>query len=192
MKRLLITALLLATACKRAETPATGTAAAAEPAPGSTEWKVRNARSAAPAQISMGATVLDGTPIDSVPGAILAAGDNGWTCWASDPRTEADDPVCLDEQGMAFEQAFLKGQTPHLTGMAIAYMLKGGVSASDTDPTKMAPDSGQPWIQEPPQIAIAMPSPRSYAGLPTHRRPDGPWVKFAGTRYAYIVIPSGN
>jgi hypothetical protein len=187
MKRVLITALLLIVACKKAETPPP---AAAAPAPGSPAWKVANARSAAPAQIAMNATVLDGVVYDSVPGATLAAGDNGWTCYASDPRTEADDPVCLDEQGMAFERAWLAHQTPHLTGMGIAYLLKGGVSPSDTDPFKMAPDSGQPWIQEPPQIGIAMPSARSYTGLPTRRRPDGPWVKFAGTPYAYIVIPS--
>jgi hypothetical protein len=140
----------------------------------------------------MNAAVLDGTPFDSVAGAQLASGDNGWTCYPDAANTPADDPICLDEQAMIFSQAWSKRQTPHLTGMAVAYMLKGSESASDTDPLKWGPDSGQAWISDPPQVAIAMPSARSYAGLPTRRRPDGPWVRFAGTPYAYIVIPSGR
>lgn len=188
---LLLSMLLAVAACKKAEAPPAEPAAAA-PAPGSPAWKVASARSAAPAEVSANATVMDGSPWDSVPGAQLAAGENGWRCYADNPATSADDPLCLDEQALVWAAAFMAHRPPRLTGMAIGYMLRGGVSASDTDPLKAAPDSGQPWIQDPPQIAIAMPNARSYTGLPTTRRPDGPWVKFAGTPYAYIVIPSGH
>ena len=193
MKRLTAAALLLLliVACKKADAPPAETAAA-PPAPGTPAWKVLNARSAAPAQISMNATVVDGVITDSVPGATLAPGENGWTCWADNPATNNEDPICVDEQGLVFVRAWISRQPPRLTGMGVAYTLKGGSpTASDTDPYKAAPDSGQPWTQEPPQIGIVMPSARSYTGLPTRRRPDGPWVRFAGTPYAYIVVPSG-
>ena len=188
MKRVLVTALLLLVACKKAETPPPADTA---PAPGSPAWKVASARSAAPAEVSANATVMDGSPFDSAAASQLAAGENGWRCYPDNPRTEGADPICLDEPAMQWVAAFMARRPPRLTGMAIGYMMRGGVSASDTDPFKAAPDSGQPWIQDPPAIGIAMPSARSYAGLPTHRRPDGPWIKFAGTPYAYIVIPSG-
>ncbi len=42
-----------------------------------------------------------------------------------------------------------------------------------------------------PQTVIELARDGGYTGLPTTRRPDGPWVKFAGTPYAYIVVPSG-
>lgn len=187
MKRALMLSILLLVSCKRDGTPP----AASEPAPGSPAWKVRSARSAAPADVSANATVRDGNPADSTPGAQLAAGDNGWVCYPDDPRSEAADPICLDDGAMTWMAAWVAHRPPRLTSMAIAYMMQGGLSASDTDPFKMEPDSPQPWIQEPPQLAIAMPSSRSYTGLPTTRRADGPWVKYAGTPYAYIVVPAG-
>jgi hypothetical protein len=61
--------------------------------------------------------------------------------------------------------------------------------ASDTDPAKMQPDSG--WIMDGPSIYLVMPSASAYTGIPTTRRTTGPWVRYSGTPYAYIVVPAG-
>ncbi len=180
--------LLTLAACKKADAPM----ASAEPElpPGSRAWKIRNARSAAPAVIAMGAYVIE---FDSVGRPdTLETGQSSWVCMPDSPQTAANDPVCADDQAMRWVDAWYSRTRPGLTGMGVAYALQGGAVASDTDPLKMTPDSGQAWLLDGPSIYIAMPSPRSYAGLPTTRRADGPWVRFAGTPYAYIVMPAAR
>ena len=184
----LLLAVTMIAACKKEPEPMAD--ANPEPPRGTPQWKIVYARSAAPAQISANATVQDVGATDSTPGDTLARGDNGWTCMPDNPRTDANDPWCIDEESQKIMAAFATRTAPRLSGMAIAYMLQGGVSASDTDPFKMRPDSGQQWIVDPPSILIMMPSARSYAGLPTTRRTDGPWVRWSGTPYAHIVVPA--
>ena len=176
-------------ACKKTAPPPM---VEANPPPphGTTAWKIFNARTAAPLDISSSATIMDVMVGDTGITTKLVEGDNGWTCYPDDPSTEANDPFCTDEEGMRWMEAWKAHRPPRLQGMAVAYSMQGGASASDTDPFKLAPDSGKPWIVDPPSIAIAMPNARSYAGLPTTRRADGPWVRFAGTPYAHIVIPA--
>ena len=184
-------ALITVTACKKNE-PDTQVVEMA-PAPGSVPWKIQNARSAAPAGISAGATVRDVLNPDTAWGPVLVQGaDSTWTCFPDNPASTQNDPFCVDTEGMRFMEAWRARRPPRLNAMAVAYVLQGGVTSSDTDPFKMAPDSGQQMIVDPPYIAVAMPNTRSYAGLPTRRRADGPWVRFAGTPYAYIVIPSSG
>ena len=187
----MIAALVVVTACKKTE-PDTQVVEMA-PAPGTVPWKIQNARSAAPPSISAGATVRDVLNPDTAWGPVLVQGsDSTWTCFADNPATTQNDPYCTDGEGMKFVQAWRTQQPPRLTAMAVAYILQGSASYSDTDPFKAAPDSGQQPMMDPPHIAEAMPNARSYAGLPTRRRADGPWVKYAGTPYAYIVIPSSG
>lgn len=183
-------AVALTTACKKSEPQLVETSP--PPARGTLPWKVANARSAAPPEISAAATVFDWKANDTATAERLIAGDNGWICYPDDPQTEGNDPICIDEQGQRWFEAWQSHRAPQLTGMAIAYALQGAESASDTDPFKTQPDSGQSWIVDAPYIAIAMPNARSYAGLPTTRRTDGPWVKFARTPYAFIVIPAAR
>lgn len=184
-------AVLVLFACKR-EPPPPMADANPEPPRGTLPWKLHNARSAAPSDISANATIMDVAPTDTSARATLVQGENGWTCFPDNPGTDANDPFCVDEEGTRWMEAHRVRRAPRLNGMAIAYALQGGVSASDRDPFKMAPDSGQQWLVDGPSIYIAMPNARSYAGLPTTRRSDGPWVKYAGTPYAYIVIPAGT
>jgi len=187
---LALLALALAAGCrKKEETKAA--AGPPEPAPGSPEWNIRSARGAAPPSVSVASRVM-AWPADSAAGLEIAPGVGGWTCMPDDPRTPADDPVCRDDQSLSWYQALRNHRPPVLTGMAIAYRLKGGNTASDSDPFKMAPDSGQQWITDPPSIEIAIPVGRSsvlFRGLPTTRTANGPWIKWARTPYAVIVMP---
>lgn len=189
-RTLLIAALVLVTACKKTETPEN--TAEAEPQPGTREWKIRNARSAAPPMIaaqSMVVEVRDSTmALDT-----LERGDSAspWVCFADDRNTQPNDPVCADDQGMRFFHAWISRQPPRLTGMGVAYALQGGYTASDTDPYDMTPDSSG-LLSDGPAIYIVMPTAAAYTGIPTTRRTDGPWVRFSGTPYAYIVVPAGT
>lgn len=187
--RALAVLAMLATACSRAEAPVNR--AEAEPEPGSREWKIRSARSAAPPMVSAGATIVeirDSTyAIDTLE---AGAEGNPWTCFADDRLTAHPDPICSDDQGMRWYAAWMQRQAPRLTGMGVVYALQGSGAASDTDPFKMQPDSG--WLMDGPSIYIVMPSQAAYATLPTTRRTTGPWVRYAGTPYAFIVVPAGD
>jgi len=185
-------AVVLLAACSRAEAPATREDA--QPERGSREWLVQTARSAAPEAISATAAVVamrDSTmALDTLEPA--SAGST-WTCFADDTTTQHEDPVCADAEAMKWFAAWSTGnrQGPRLAGMGVVYALRGGAVPSDTDPYMMRPDSGG-MVMDGPSIYIAMPNTSAYQGLPTTRRSDGPWVRYAGTPYAYIVLPAGN
>jgi hypothetical protein len=162
--------------------------AAAPPAPGTTEWKIRNAMSAGPEYVASGATLLEMVPNDTAM-PTLRAGTNGWTCFTDDPRTPANDPTCADDEMMKAFEAYRAHKPPRLSGMALLYALQGGQLASITEPGKARPDSGQAWTTIGPTVFIMMPDARAYRGLPTTPAPGRPWVIWAGTPYAALVVP---
>jgi hypothetical protein len=174
-------------ACAK-EQPKVAAAPPAGPAKGTTEWKIQNAMSAAPMVIASAAAVLD-LPGSDGKMAQLKAGTNGWTCVPDDPNTPANDPTCTDAGFMDWFGAWMQHKPPHLTMPVIAYMLQGASDASNTDPFKMKPDSGQPWVITGPHIMVAVPDPRSLSKFSTDWKSGGPYVMFAGTPYAHLMIP---
>ncbi len=153
-------------------------------------WKIASARSAAPADVSRDAQVLDLPATDTSHGEELVLGASGWTCWPDDPKTPATDPVCEDEGGREWEYAVQSRRAPRIAGIGTIYRLQGGNSASDIDPAKRAPDTGQAWIEDPPYVGIVPANPRQvFAGLPVTRQKDRPWVRYAGTPWAYLFVP---
>lgn len=189
-RRMLVAAVVLIAACSKAEAPANR--AEAEPEPGSREWRIRNARSAAPPMIaaqSMVVMVKDTTmALDTIERADSAS---TWVCFVDDANTPHNDPVCADDQAMRWFQAYITRTRPQLTGMGVAYGLQGGGVASDTDPFDMTPDSSG-FKMDGPSIYIVMPNAASLTGIPTTRRENGPWVRYSGTPYAYIVVPASS
>ena len=167
----------------------------APPAPGTPEWKVQSARSGGPAEISGLATVIDwpaeGDTTGNMP--VLAQGSNGWTCVPDFPGSPLDDPGCADSVAVRFYDSLMAGRPPAVRVMGLVYGPKGGQLASLTNPALMAPDSGTDWITLPPYIGVIMPDPRrSFSGLPTAPPAAGPWVAFAGTPYAMLIVPTGS
>ncbi len=51
-------------------------------------------------------------------------------------------------------QAYMSHRAPNTTAVGYAYMLQGGSDASNTDPFKVRPDSGQPWAIEGPHVMM--------------------------------------
>jgi hypothetical protein len=186
MRAVLVVAAVAALAGCKKEEPKT---ADTPPAPGTPEWKIRNATSAGPEYVASAATVVEMVPNDTVMPTIRA-GTNGWTCFTDDPRTPVNDPGCADDEMMKWYGAWLAHQPPRLTGMGLMYALQGSQLPSLTDPFKTAPDSGRAWVDVPPSIFIVLPDPRAFRGLPTAPVPGKPWVVFAGTPYAVLVVPA--
>ena len=185
-------ALTSLAACQGRE-PAPQTAA--PPAPGTPEWKIASARTGAPEGIASVATVIDwpaeGDTTGTMP--VLAQGSNGWTCVPDFPASPLDDPGCADSVAVRYYDSLMAGRPPVVRVMGLIYGPKGGQLASLTNPQQMVPDSGADWITLPPYIGVIMPDPRrAFAGLPTQPTPAGPWVAFARTPYAMLIVPTGN
>lgn len=183
-----------------ASPPGGAGAAAGSSATGSTESmlpsvaaasKVVNAMSAAPAAIAANATVLDLPPAAGAASPLLRSGSNGWTCYPDDPATPGNDPVCMDAQFLAFQQALLDKRTPAVTGTGLAYKLQGGSEASNTDPYASQPAAGQDWVSTPPHLLLVSPQRWDSRTYPGERNANAgtPFLRFPGTPYEHLEVP---
>ena len=144
---------------------------------------VADALGAAPAGLAKGATVMTGD------GKVLRKGSNGWTCMPDNPRTPGRDPMCFDKAGLAWAMAWM-GHKPLPAGpIGMAYMLKGGSDASNLDPYAKGPKGG--WVTTGPHVMLLSAEAAKASGLPAGAHPDTskPYVMFAGTPYAHIMMP---
>jgi hypothetical protein len=160
------------------------------PVPGSTAYKVGQAVSAGPEWLSSIATVAQWPLADTAQFTILRAASASWTCFPDQPMTPRSDPLCADDQFVGWLTAWrAHARSPQLTGMAVAYALKGFQVASESDPLKARPDSGRAWIELPPAVLVALPDAKTYRGMPTQPSAAGKWVLWAGTAWAVLVVP---
>lgn len=164
--------------------------------PGRTEAEaIADAMSAAPPAISGNATILEWP---SEPGGdfrVLREGTNGWSCIASTAfAREAflQDPTCDDAVWLEFEHAYLEGREPLIESIGIAYMLSGDAGASNTDPFATGPTDDNQWHVSGPHLMILVPDPAMLEGVSTDPHNGGPYVMFAGTPYAHIMVPVGD
>ena len=74
--------------------------------------QIENAESAAPASIAAAATITD------MEGNVLREGTNGWTCMPG-----LGDPMCLDEQWVAWIDAYVNKTEPNVTATGFGYMV---------------------------------------------------------------------
>ena len=182
-------ALLAAWACAKTEPAPEQAAAPAGPAPGTPEWKIQNAMSAAPTAVSGAATLMDWPATPDGQPTQLRAGTNGWTCFADNAQTPGNDPMCFDAQFGGWATAWMGHRNPNITGLGVAYMLQGGSDASNTEPFKMQPDSGQAWVDTGPHVMVVVPNVRNLAGLSTDHASGGPYIMWQNTPYAHIMVP---
>ena len=148
---------------------------------------IKSAMSAAPASIAKGATVV--TMDDKGGLRTVRQGTNGWTCMPDMPETPGPDPMCVDKNGMAWAMAWLTHKDPPADKIGFAYMLMGGSDASNTDPFATKPAAGQKWITTPAHVMVLNPG-SHFDGYPTTPGDaSAPYVMFAGTPYAHLMIP---
>jgi len=146
--------------------------------------KIAEALKAGPAELATNAAVVDWD------GTVLREGSNGWTCFPDVPSQPGVTPMCLDGQWLHWAHAWMNKQpVTGVTTVGLAYMLKGGWDASNTDPFAEKPPEGKEWVQSGPHVMVITPDPKMLDALPTDPNSGGPWVMWKGTPYAHIMMP---
>lgn len=161
----------------------TANAAAAHPSD-----PIESAMAAAPAAVSRDAAIVQAQPDGSM--KTLREGKNGWTCMPDSPTTPGPDPMCMDKNAGTWAAAWMGKKTPPADMPGVMYMLAGGTDASNTDPYAKAPTAGGDWVKTGPHIMLVG-SKAVLASYPSGPVPDtkGPYVMWAGTPYAHLMIP---
>lgn len=168
---------------------AAGPALAALPFQPTAQQVISSAASAAPRAVSDNASVVTYDQRGVL--RTLRQGSNNFTCMPDDPTTPGDDPICVDANGLEWILALAANKIPTPGKIGIGYRLQGGSDASNLDPMASAPADGATWIKSGPQILI-LNAGAALAGYPeaqTTPDPTRPFVMFAGTPYARLVIP---
>jgi hypothetical protein len=153
-----------------------------------TEALIKGAISAAPKAIGEAATIV--TFDATMETVVLRKGTNNITCIPDDPTTPTDDPVCTDENGLAWSIALMHHDPAPPPGIGFGYMLMGETAASNVDPFAAPPTDGK-WHQAGPHIMIM----NARDGSPGYPRPGlspdvaQPWVMWSGTPYEHLMIP---
>jgi len=164
---------------------------AAAPANGTAEASndpVESAESAAPAAIAHNASIVTAGADGAM--TVLRKGANGWTCMPDAPDTPGPDPMCFDANAGKWVDAWVHHAAPPANTVGIMYMLEGGTDASNTDPYAKQPTQDNDWIKTGPHIMVVG-SKDVLAGYPSGQKPDtaAPYVMWAGTPYAHLMVP---
>jgi hypothetical protein len=142
------------------------------------------AESAAPSSLSKHATILNRD------GQVVRIGSNGWMCLPDDPNTAGTDSICMNESWRNFMDALKNKKKPTYTQVGIAYMLQGDRPVSNTDPYATEPKPGDDWVDQlGAHIMVLVPDADTLKSVPTNPRNGGPWIMWAGTPYAHLMIP---
>ncbi|MDF0672858.1 MAG: hypothetical protein P0120_00750 [Nitrospira sp.] len=142
------------------------------------------AERAAPSSLSKHATIM------SRDGQVVRQGSNGWTCMPDNPGTTGTDSICMNEPWLTFMDAMKNKKDPVITQVGIAYMLQGDRPVSNTDPYATEPKPGDDWVEGVgAHLMILVPDAEMLKNVPTDSTNGGPWVMWAGTPYAHLMIP---
>jgi hypothetical protein len=179
----------LATAALAAETASPAHKAAAPPAAAKGDRAlIASAMSAAPSAVARGA----GVTVMGADGSMreLRKGTNGFTCIPDSPATPGPDPMCGDANAMEWVMAWVSHKPPTPQKVGFMYMLAGGTDASNTDPYATKPTSANHWVKTGPHVMVVGAG-DMMQGYPTSPTPNTtqPYVMWAGTPYAHLMIP---
>ena len=115
-------------------------------------------------------------------GAVLRQGSNGYTCFPD--MGAAGKQMCLDETWVQFLEALVEGATPPaVTTVAVGYWLQGEYPLSNEGPEA----EGGVMFDGSPHIALLVPE-EMRAALPTTPSSGAPWVMWADTPYAHVMV----
>lgn len=145
--------------------------------------KIARAMEAAPASVAAEATIVD------VDGRTLREGSNGWTC-LPEVVPGYGYPVCADDVWLALIEALRAQREPSVERLGVSYMLAGDAPVNNADPADTTRDEGEPWVEEGPHVMLAVPDPGMLEGIPTDPDAGGPYVMWAGTPYAHVMVPT--
>lgn len=149
-----------------------------------TDEMIASAMSAGPPSLAENATITDRA------GNVLREGSNGWTCMPDNPDADGTDPWCYNAPWGGFLAAYAGGEPYEAMEMGIAYMLAGDAPTSNTDPFATGPSDDNDWIPfMGGHLMIVLPGEDPYAGYSQDPYNGGPFVMWAGTDYAHLMVP---
>ena len=98
--------------------------------------------------------------------------------------------MCMDRAALDWAGAWMAHKEPAAGKAGFMYMLAGGTDASNTDPYATAPTKGGDWIKTGPHVMVVG-SKAVLAAYPSGPSPDtkAPYVMWAGTPYAHLMLP---
>ena len=167
----------------------------ASSAVGQVKTEIAQALTAAPPGVAAGAAVVRMDAHGRL--TPLRAGTNGWTCVPPDDPAQVGNrsfPACFDMYGLEWIEDFFAGRKPNPQHVGYSYMLRGGWSWSNTDPSAKKLVPGQKdYIHIPPHIMILGARVANNSGFPSGQAdPDTsrPFVMFGGTPFAILIIPA--
>jgi hypothetical protein len=149
---------------------------------------IKSLRLAAPRAIVDHATIMG--MADAGTRRLIRQGSNNFTCMADDPNSPGPEPMCADQNGMKWIEAWAAHRDPPADAVGFIYMLDGGTDASNTDPYASKPEPNNNWIMTGPHVMVVG-AKELMAGYPRLPRPDTsqPYVMWAGTPYEHLMIP---
>jgi len=160
----------------------------------SADWQIEAYSSAAPAFIGNSATII-GTS-----GKVLRSGSNGWTCQSGNPRPIPENgwkdaheamAVCHDDEGMKWMMGYMSGTKPNMERDSYMWMLNGDMGEDNTTAGVFNKKDSAPgqWIESGPHLMLMPKDPSSLDNFSTDFTTGAPYVMFAGTDYAHLMIP---
>jgi hypothetical protein len=160
----------------------------------SAEWQIEAYGSAAPDFIGDHATII------AADGSTIRPGSNGWICQSANPRpmpttgwSSAHEamPACHDGEGMQWMGGYMAGEAPELTRDTYMWMLHGDVGEDNTTPGVLNQADAKPehWIESGPHLMLMPKDPATLANFTTDFTTGAPYVMFANTPYAHLMIP---
>ena len=161
-------------------------AAQSPPTGAERDTMIQSALSAAPPTLRGTVRIADWS------GNTLREGPAGFTCLPAPPGLAG--PMCVDEVWMAWIQAWSSKAPFTPTRVGVAYMLAGDSAtggASNIDPFATTPSATNDWMVEGPHIMILTPDRATLDAIGPHHHHGGPYVMWAGTPYAHIMVPAG-
>jgi hypothetical protein len=147
---------------------------------------VKEALKAAPPELAKGATVMDWGM------KVLKQGDNGWTCFPTNPHLKGTAPMCHDAVWMEWADAYLNKKDYAGGKFGMSYMLAGDEGASNIDPFAEGPTEDNQWVVEGPHLMILVADKAQLEGMSTDPWNGGPYVMWKDTPYVHIMVPVGG
>jgi hypothetical protein len=158
------------------------------------EWEIEAYTSAAPNFIGDFAAVIGAN------GSILREGSNGWTCQSGNPRplpkkgwknAHEAMAVCHDNEGMKWMMGYMSGTKPNMERDSYMWMLNGDMGEDNTTAGIFDKKDSTPgkWIESGPHLMLMPKDPSSLDNFSTDFTAGAPYVMFAGTDYAHLMIP---
>lgn len=146
--------------------------------------KIARAITAAPADITDSATIMD------VDGTILRAGTNDWVCLPGVGLIPGDQhPMCNDAIWMKWMAAAASGSAFSTDVIGVSYMLAGDAMVNNDNPMATDPDDGGVWVQDGPHLMMLFPDMAALADLPRNPYVGGSYVMWGETPLAHVMLP---